>query len=72
MEQLAKDLQDFLKAFNGCTVETTPSALHVYPAKDVATPLFAELIFEFAFINSLLYYIGVSIQGHLRFVLFRQ
>ena len=70
MKELAKDLQDVLKDFKGCTFETGYVTLIVYPSNNIATPLFAELIFEFALVNSLSYYIGVSLQGHLRFVLY--
>lgn len=71
MEELAKNLQDFLKDFNGCTVKSDEDTLIVYPSDNIAKPLFAEFIFEFALINSLEYYIGVSIHGRLNFVLYK-
>lgn len=71
MEQLAKDLQVFLKDFNGCTVEPDGDVIKVYPSDNIATPLFAEFIFAFAFIYSLEYYIGVSIYRRLNFVLYK-
>lgn len=71
MEELAKDLQYVLKGFDGCKVDSDDDSLTVYPAENIATPLFAECIYEFALVNSLSYYIGVSVLGRLNFVLYK-
>lgn len=71
MEKLAKDLQAVLKDFTGCTVEPGIDDVHVYRDNDVVTPYLAATIFKFAKVRSLRCYIGVSLQGHLRFVLYK-
>ena len=71
MEKLAKDLQAVLKDFTGCTVEPGLDDVIVYQDHDVVTPYLAATIFIFAKVRSLRCYIGVSIQSHLRFVLYK-
>lgn len=71
MEELAKDLQAVLKDFDGCTVEPGIDDVLVYKDHDVVSPYLAATIFEFAKVRSLLCFIGVSCQGHLRFVLYK-
>lgn len=71
MEELAKDLQTVLKDFNGCTVQPGIDDVLVYKDNDIITPYLAETIFEFSKVHSLNCYIGVSFQGHLRFVLYK-
>ena len=70
MEELAKDLQFVLKDFWGCTVEPGIDDVLVYRDNDIITPYLAETIFEFAKVRSLKCFIGISTQGHLRFVLY--
>lgn len=70
MEELAKDLQAVLKDFTSCTVEPGIDDVLIYQDNDVVTPYLAETIFEFAKVRSLRCFIGVSLQGHLRFVLY--
>ena len=71
MKELAKDLQAVLKDFVGCTVEPGIDEVVIYRDNDVVTPYLAETIFKFAKKRSLKCYIGVSVQGHLRFVLYK-
>ena len=71
MEELAKELQAVLKDFIGCTVEPGIEDVLVYRDNDLVTPYLAETIFVFAKVRSIRCYIDVSIQGHLRFVLFK-
>lgn len=71
MEELAKDLQAVLKDFEGCTVETGIDYVLVYRESNVITPYLAETIFVFAKVHSLECFIGISTQGHLRFVIYK-
>lgn len=71
MEKLALDLQAVLKDFTGCTVEPGLDDVLVYQAHDVVTPYLAATIFKFAKVHSLKCFIGISTQGHLRFVLYK-
>ena len=71
MEELAKDLQAVLKDFTGCTVEPGLDDVIVYQDHDVVTPYLAATIFDFARVRSLRCFIGISTQGHLRFVIYK-
>lgn len=71
MEELARDLQFVLKDFWGCIVEPGIDDVLVYRDNDIITPYLAETIFEFAKVRSIKCFIGVSLQGHLRFVLYK-
>lgn len=70
MEELAKKLKDELKFYNVCTVEPGIDDVFVYCDHDVASPYLAMSIFAFAKLHSLKCFIGISTQGHLRFVLY--
>lgn len=71
MEKLANDLQAVLKDFGGCTVETGIDDILVYRERNVISPYLAMTIFFFAKVHSLECFIGVSTQGHIRFVLYK-
>lgn len=71
MEEIAKDLQNVLKDFYGCTVKNGVYEVHVYKENDIITPYLAETIFTFAKTRSLNCYICITFQGHLRFVLYK-
>lgn len=71
MQKLAKDLQAVLKDFVGCTVEPGIDEMFVYRENNVISPYLAKTIFFFAKVHSLECFIGVSTQGHIRFVLFK-
>lgn len=71
MEELAKDLQAELKDFTSCTVEPGMDDVLVYQDNDVVFPYLVATIFEFAKVRSLKCFFGVSLQGHLRFVLYK-
>lgn len=71
MEELAKELQAILINFIGCTVEPGIDEILVYRDNDLITPYLAATVFVFAKVRSLRCYINVSLQGHLRFVIYK-